>query len=103
MESRAGMKKNKLIPMTEEEEYRNAGITKEEIRKDKKMFYTSDGVKIVGFSDQLSFDKAVNNHAKIMDKVNKVFKDYPKDEFGNLIITKEIENFILNEKGKNND
>ena len=27
------MKKNKLIPMTEEEEYRNAGITKEEIKQ----------------------------------------------------------------------
>ena len=33
MEGRAGMKKNKLIPMTEEEEYRNAGITKEEIKQ----------------------------------------------------------------------
>jgi len=28
-------KKTKLIPMTEEEEYRNAGITKEEIKKGK--------------------------------------------------------------------
>ena len=99
------MTKTKLIPMTEEEEYRNAGITKEEISKlaekseNKKMFYTSDGVKIYGYDNANDFNKALNNHTKIMDRVNKVFKDYPKDEFGNLIITKEIENFILKEKG----
>ena len=34
MEGRSSMKKSKLIPMTEEEEYRNAGITKEEIMSD---------------------------------------------------------------------
>ena len=28
------LKKEKLIPMTEEEEYRNAGITKEEIKNE---------------------------------------------------------------------
>ena len=31
--------KRVLIPMTEEEEYRNAGITKEEIKKNKKSAY----------------------------------------------------------------
>ena len=64
MEGRAGMKKNKLIPMTEEEEYRNAGITKEEIRKDKKMFYTSDGVKIIGYSNAKEFNKALEEWTK---------------------------------------
>ena len=35
-------KKTKLIPMTEEEEYRNAGITKEEINKYKKAIDEED-------------------------------------------------------------
>ena len=44
-------KKTKLTPMTEEEEYRNAGITKEEINKDKKSAYDMSDKEVVKVVD----------------------------------------------------
>lgn len=54
---------------------------------------------VTGFDSQEEFEKAVSDHAKIMDDVHVKFKDSPKDEFGNLIISEEIENYILKRKG----
>lgn len=54
---------------------------------------------ITGFNSQEEFDKAVSDHAKIMDDVHVKFKESPKDKFGNLIISEEIENYILKRKG----
>ena len=43
--------KRVLVPMTEEEEYRNAGITKEEINKDKKSAYDMTDKEVVKVVD----------------------------------------------------
>ena len=54
---------------------------------------------VTGFNSQEEFDKAVSDHAKIMDDVHVKFKESPKDRFGNVIISEEIENYILKRKG----
>ena len=48
------MKKSKLIPMTEEEEYRNAGITKEEISKLAEKKISKEEIK-QGFNDVMEW------------------------------------------------
>jgi hypothetical protein len=57
-------------------------------------------IEIIGFDNEEDYLKAVQDHQKIMDDVNKIFSNHPKDDFGNLIITEEISNYILTKKGK---
>ena len=40
------------------------------------------------------FEKSLNDHETIMKHVEEVFKDKSKDDFGNLIIDKEISEYI---------
>tara|TARA_R100001082_G_scaffold101868_1_gene71620 strand:+ start:42 stop:269 length:228 start_codon:yes stop_codon:yes gene_type:complete len=54
---------------------------------------------ITGFDSEEEFNKAMSDHAKIMEDVHVKFKDSPKDKFGYLIISEEIENYILKRKG----
>ncbi len=70
-------------------------------KKGRKQTMTKQNIEaeVVGFDSQEEFDKAVSDHAKIMDDVHVKFKNSPKDKFGYLIISKEIENYILKRKG----
>lgn len=54
---------------------------------------------VIGFDNQEEFDVACNDHNKIMEEVHVKFKDFPKDKFGYLIISEEIQNYILKRKG----
>jgi len=40
------------------------------------------------------FEKSLKDHETIMKHVDEVFKDKSKDDFGNLIIDKEISEYI---------
>lgn len=54
---------------------------------------------VTGFDSEEEFNKAMSDHAKIMEDVHVKFKDSPKDKFGYLIISEEISNYILKRKG----
>ena len=54
---------------------------------------------VTGFDSEEEFNKAMSDHAKIMEDVHVKFKDSPKDKCGYLIISEEIENYILKRKG----
>ena len=50
--------------------------------------------------------KELKQHHEVMKKVEKKFHDRPRDDFGNLIITDDIESYILKLKtapGNNED
>ena len=51
-------------------------------------------IEVHGFDNPQDFQKALREHEEIMTKVNEKFADRPKDDFGNLIITEEIEKYI---------
>ena len=51
-------------------------------------------IEVHGFDNPQDFQKALKEHEVIMTKVNEKFADRPKDDFGNLIITEDIEKYI---------
>jgi TATA-box binding protein (TBP) (component of TFIID and TFIIIB) len=51
-------------------------------------------IEVHGFDNPQDFQKALKEHSEIMRKVNEKFADRPQDEFGNLIITEDIEKYI---------
>ena len=51
-------------------------------------------IEVHGFDNPQDFQKALKEHSEIMRKVNEKFADRPKDDFGNLIITEDIEKYI---------
>ena len=50
-------------------------MRKEKKMKDKKMFYTSDGVKIIGYSNAKEFNKALEEWTK---KNQDLVEEYPQ-------------------------
>ena len=53
-----------------------------------------DSFEVHGFNNSTDFQKALKEHEEIMTKVNEKFADRPKDDFGNLVITDDIEQYI---------